>query len=139
MTAKKIALALLLSAAASLAHAETPQSLLAGYAAEAARAAPGFTPSPQRGRDFFQHRWGVSQKMPNCAACHTSNPSADGKHSITGKHIAPLSPRASPERFTRRDKVEKWFRRNCNDVAGRECSAAEKADFIQFLLLGVKS
>lgn len=27
---------------------------------------------------------------------------------------------------------EKWFRRNCTEVVGRECSAAEKADFIVF-------
>ncbi|MBZ0091186.1 MAG: DUF1924 domain-containing protein [Sulfuricellaceae bacterium] len=136
MTAKKIALGLLLAAAASLAQAETPQALLAGYAAEAARTAPGFTPSAQRGREFFQRKWGVSQTMPSCAACHTPIPAAEGKHSITGKRIAPLSPAANPERFTRLDKAEKWFRRNCNDVAGRDCSAAEKADFIQFLLPG---
>jgi hypothetical protein len=30
-------------------------------------------------------------------------------------------------------KTEKWFRRNCNDVMGRECSAAEKADVIAWL------
>lgn len=139
MTAKKIALALLLTVATSLAHAETPQTLLDAYAAEAARSAPGFIPSPQRGHAFFQKKWSVSQTMPSCASCHTQTPTAEGKHRITGKHIAPLSPVANPERFTRRGKVEKWFRRNCNDVAGRDCSAGEKADFIQFLLLGVKS
>ena len=30
-----------------------------------------------------------------------------------------------------RAKTEKWFRRNCNDVIGRECSRAEKADMIE--------
>jgi len=31
-------------------------------------------------------------------------------------------------------KVEKWFRRNCNDVMGRECTAGEKADVLAWLL-----
>jgi hypothetical protein len=30
-------------------------------------------------------------------------------------------------------KVEKWFRRNCQDVLQRECSAQEKGDFIAWL------
>ena len=38
------------------------------------------------------------------------------------------------ERFTDTAKAEKWFRRNCNDVAGRECTAAEKADMLAWLL-----
>ena len=40
-------------------------------------------------------------------------------------------------RFTDPAKTEKWFRRNCTEVLGRECSAAEKADFIQFLAEGL--
>ena len=31
-------------------------------------------------------------------------------------------------------KVEKWFRRNCNDVASRACSPLEKADVMAWLL-----
>ena len=30
-------------------------------------------------------------------------------------------------------RVDKWFRRNCNDVLSRECSAAEKADVLAYL------
>jgi aspartokinase-like uncharacterized kinase len=45
-----------------------------------------------------------------------------------------LAPAANPERLTSATKVEKWLRRNCNDVMGRECSAAEKADILQFLI-----
>lgn len=48
--------------------------------------------------------------------------------------IAALAPRFNPERFTDNAKTEKWFRRNCNDVVGRECSAAEKADVLAWLL-----
>ena len=38
------------------------------------------------------------------------------------------------ERFTRPDKVEKWFRRNCNDVLGRACTASEKGDVLAYLM-----
>jgi hypothetical protein len=57
-----------------------------------------------------------------------------GKHASTGKAIAALAPTANGERFTDSAKTEKWFRRNCNDVVGRECTAAEKADTLAWLL-----
>ncbi len=47
---------------------------------------------------------------------------------------AALAPAFNAERFTDSARVEKWFRRNCNDVAGRKCSAAEKADIVSWLL-----
>ena len=40
----------------------------------------------------------------------------------------------APTRYTDPDIVEKWFRRNCRDVLGRACSAAEKADVLAYLL-----
>ena len=44
-----------------------------------------------------------------------------------------MAPAFNAERFTDAAKVEKWFRRNCNDVVGRECTAAEKADVLAWL------
>lgn len=126
-------IACMLLAAALPARAETPQQLIAAYAAEAARAAPGFAPSAQRGRELYLRKFAVSAKMPNCAACHTDNPAAEGSHVITGKPIKPLAPVANPARVTSAAKLEKWFGRNCSEVVGRECSAAEKADFLQFI------
>lgn len=131
--------AILLAAAAGATAAETPAGLLAGYAAEAARATPGFTASAERGQQLFARKWGVSQTLSSCATCHSEQPAAEGKHVVTGKRIAPLSPAANPERFSSSAKVEKWFRRNCSEVVGRECSADEKADFIQFVSKGGKS
>jgi hypothetical protein len=58
----------------------------------------------------------------------------DGKHATTGKVIAPMAPAFNTERFTDAAKTEKWFRRNCNDVVGRECTPGEKADVITWLL-----
>ena len=136
MNIKKICITLLFVASTSSVFAETPTSLVSGYAAEAAKTAPGFTPSAQRGQSFFAKECGVSQKMANCTTCHGKNLSTDGKHVVTDKRIAPLSPAANSERFTSLSKVEKWFKRNCTEVVGRECTAAEKADFIQFVTLG---
>jgi hypothetical protein len=61
-------------------------------------------------------------------------PTSPGRHAATGKPIQPLAPAFNPARFTDPAKVEKWFRRNCNDVVGRECSAAEKADAVTWLM-----
>ncbi|MBU2284174.1 MAG: DUF1924 domain-containing protein, partial [Gammaproteobacteria bacterium] len=43
------------------------------------------------------------------------------------------APATNPERFTNLKKVEKWFRRNCDDVFARECTAQEKGDFISWI------
>ena len=57
-----------------------------------------------------------------------------GKHAATGKTIGALAPAFNADRFTDAAKAEKWFRRNCKDVAGRECTAGEKADVLAWLL-----
>lgn len=133
----RVIVTLILLAGTSSVFAESPASIAAGYAAEAAQTAPGFTASAQRGQGFFTKAWGISRQMPDCTACHGKYLNSDGKHVVTGKRIAPLSPAANPERFTNAKKVEKWFKRNCTEVVGRECTAAEKADFVQFVIKGV--
>jgi hypothetical protein len=45
-----------------------------------------------------------------------------------------MAPSANPQRFTDAAKVEKWFKRNCNDVLRRSCTAEEKGDFIAYML-----
>ena len=114
------------------AAAETATQFRDAFAGEAKRENPAFAaPSPQRGRAFFAATHG---KEWSCASCHTPDPVTAGKHAVTGKAIAPLAPGANPERFTSAAKVEKWFRRNCNDVAGRACTAQEKADILAWLI-----
>jgi hypothetical protein len=114
----------------------TPAELLAGYRAEAARQSAGFQSSAQRGVEFYRRGFNVSAKMPACTSCHTDHPAQPGRHVVTDKAIKPLAPAANAERFSDPAKVEKWFRRNCTEVVGRECSAAEKADLIAFLTEG---
>ncbi|NNM69338.1 MAG: DUF1924 domain-containing protein, partial [Gallionella sp.] len=70
----------------------------------------------------------------SCASCHTDNPAAQGKHAKTEKIIKPMAPAANPGRFTDAAKVAKWFKRNCNDVLERECSAQEKGDVMTYLM-----
>lgn len=114
--------------------AATPRQFIDGYAGEAARVQPGFAADAGRGRNFASRDWGVSDKLSSCTACHTDNPRNPGRHAVTGKLIDPLSPAVTADRFSDEAKVEKWFRRNCKEVVGRACTAAEKADFIQFVL-----
>lgn len=120
------ALLLAASLAAPAARAATPAQLLEGYTVQA-----GAPAVPARGQRLFTTRQGGQW---SCASCHGAVPTATEKHASTGKAIAPLAPAFHPERFTDADKVEKWFRRNCNDVAGRACTAAEKADVLSWLM-----
>ena len=123
-----VAATVLLAAPAS---AETPESLMRGYAEQARTKSASYAgPSPAAGRRLFHQQ----PRDWSCATCHTDQPAATGRHAITGKTIAPLSPVANPERFRDAAKVEKWFKRNCTDTLGRLCTSAEKADLISFLL-----
>ncbi|MBI5259224.1 MAG: DUF1924 domain-containing protein [Burkholderiales bacterium] len=108
------------------AHAATPGELLAGYSASA-----GAPAAAARGERLFTTRHGAQW---SCSSCHGTAPVQPGQHASTGKAITALAPAANAQRFTDAAKVEKWFRRNCNDVLGRECSAGEKADVLAWLI-----
>ncbi|WP_230371538.1 DUF1924 domain-containing protein [Paludibacterium denitrificans] len=68
----------------------------------------------------------------SCASCHTSDPKREGLTPAYRK-IGPMAPVVNPQRFTDSRKVEKWFRRNCDDVLSRECTPLEKGDFLTFM------
>jgi mono/diheme cytochrome c family protein len=114
-------------AAVPAAAATTPGELLSGYRVAAGNAAA----APERGQQLFTATHG---REWSCASCHGSAPTQAGRHASTGKPIGALAPAFNPERFTDPAKVEKWFRRNCNDVMGRECTPAEKADVMAWLM-----
>jgi hypothetical protein len=109
-----------------VATATTARELLADYAAKAGRPA-----SVRNGQKFF-----TSPHVSDwsCASCHGKVPTISGKHARTGKAIATMAPAVNIDRFTDPKHAEKWFRRNCNDIIGRECTAAEKADVIAWLI-----
>jgi mono/diheme cytochrome c family protein len=127
LTTRSFAGALFASAAlAPMAHASTPAQLLSDYSEQA-----GSVAVPERGRQLFTTRHG---REWSCASCHGAVPTQAGKHAATGRPIGPLAPAFTPERFTDPAKADKRFRRNCNDVVGRDCTAAEKADVLSWLL-----
>ena len=109
----------------NVAWAVSPQQMLQSYEASSGKA------SVQRGEQFFTSKHGRDW---SCASCHTATPNKATEHILTGKSIEPLAPAANAKRFSDPAKSEKWFKRNCNDVLSRECSAQEKADVIAWLL-----
>lgn len=87
-------------------------------------------PLVARGEKFFTSKHG---KEWSCASCHGAPPVKEGKHASTDKVISPLAPAFNGKRFTDEAKVNKWFKRNCNDVLSRECTSLEKADVMAYL------
>lgn len=114
--------------------ADTPLRSLVYYSAEAKINQPDFIADSERGKSFVNRNWGVSESISSCASCHTDQPRNTGRHAITGKPIAALSSAITAGSFSNPAKVEKWFKRNCNEVLGRMCTSAEKADFIKFVM-----
>ena len=121
----KTSIALLLCASFQT-LAATPAEMLAGYAAQAGQPANAL-----RGETFFKASHGQEWQ---CTSCHGKSPMTGGRHASTDKAIEPLAPAATAKRFTDSAKTEKWFRRNCKDVLARECTPAEKADVLAWLI-----
>jgi len=119
-----------LAVALPLAAAANP--ILDGYAAQAKSENPAFKDfSAAAGQKLY------STQGPNqlsCASCHTDSPKNAGKHAKTNKVIDPLAPSVNAQRFTDAAKVEKWFKRNCNDALARACTTQEKGDFMTYVL-----
>jgi len=112
--------------------AQTPDDILAALKSDVAGSVQNFQGfSAARGEKFFKAKHGGEW---SCASCHTENPAMTGKHAKTDKPIDPLAPSANAERFTNPKKVEKWFKRNCNDVLDRVCTPLEKGDVLAYLL-----
>lgn len=112
-------------------HAMTSSEYLQSLEAAARVADPEFKAfSASRGQQWFNSRHGTDW---SCSTCHTGDPLSTGRHATTGRQIAPLAPAANPARLVDVARMEKWFKRNCNDVLGRACSAAEKGDVLAYL------
>jgi hypothetical protein len=132
------ALLALLSLAAVSAQADVANAvkLEKKYATFAKNANPEYAgPSAVDGKFFFNRKIKLANgKEAACASCHTSNPADQGKHIVTGKPIKPLSPMVNHKRFSDVEKVEEQFTEHCNDIIGSDCTAAEKANYIAYLL-----
>lgn len=110
------------------------QALAATYDAAAKTADAAFKSSVDRGKAFFTAKHtGGKPDSPSCTSCHTTDLTKVGK-TRAGKDIEPMAASVAPARYTDPAQVDKWFKRNCSDVLGRECTAAEKADALAYLL-----
>ena len=97
---------------------------------------PNFTGfDSKRGKEIFTSKHiGKKGKEISCTSCHTIDLSNSGENIFTGKTIEPLSPKANPKRFTDLAEIEKWIKRNFNDVYNREGTALEKGDVITYII-----
>lgn len=119
---------LALAALLPSAQAAKPTELLAEYTAKA-----GAPASPERGQKLFTTK-GTGDMGWSCASCHGNTPTSAGRNALSEKPIPALAPAFNPTSFTDRSKVDGWFKNNCKDVLSRECTMAEKADVLSWLL-----
>lgn len=127
-TLKIFGLSLLLVSISSF--AETPEQILNAWKNDGNIT----TWSSTKGQEFFTQKRNISKTMASCSACHGSDLRTQGEHIITGRKIMPMAISANPERFQDPKKIEKWFKRNCSEVVGRECTAQEKGDILTWIL-----
>lgn len=91
--------------------------------------------SVKRGNEIFNSKHlGKRGEVISCASCHGEDFTKTSKHYFTGKLIQPLSPKVNPERLSDIKSIEKWLRRNFNDVYKREGTAQEKGDVLYYIL-----
>lgn len=106
------------------------EDLLAQYAAAAKTT--GF--SAARGQVLHTQNFsGGKPDTPSCTTCHGKDTRGAGR-APTGKAIEPVAVSVTPTRYTDLAKVEKWFKRNCIEVMGRECTPQEKGDWLAFVM-----
>ena len=92
-------------------------------------------PTVADGKFFFNRKVKLGNgKEMACASCHTANPADNGKHTVTHKVIQPLSPAVNAKRFADFEKVEAKFTQHCTEIIGSDCTAAEKASYITYVL-----
>ena len=80
----------------------------------------------------FAEQTGGSGEANSCTVCHSPDPRKVGQ-TRAGQAIDPIAVSANPKRLTDYATVEKWFRRNCDTVLGRECTVIEKGNFLTFM------
>jgi hypothetical protein len=119
--------AMLLSTASS---AGPREDQLAQYAAAAKSA--GF--SAARGQTLHTQNFaGGKPDTPACTSCHGKDVRGAGR-TPAGKAVEAVAVSVTPTRYTDPAKVEKWFKRNCNEVLGRECTPQEKGDWLTYMI-----
>ena len=89
----------------------------------------------KRGEEIFTSKHiGKKGKEIACTFCHGIDLNKSSENFFTGKVIEPLSPKANSKRFTDVNEIEKWMKRNFNDVYNREGTALEKGDVTTYII-----
>ncbi len=137
---KKLSIVLLallgLSTTTAQASIENAKKLVMIYHTQAISQNKEFAgPSAEEGKAFYNNKVKAANgKEVACASCHTENPANNGKNVVTGKVIQPLSPAVNTKRFSDFEKVESKFTQHCVDILGADCTAAQKANYISYVL-----
>ena len=135
---KKIVCFILL--ALTLSHAQEFNAPMKTYMeslrAEAKAKDPSFSGfDAARGEALFNGvHVGKKGKEISCTTCHETNLKKGGQNVNTNKPITALAPSVNPTRLTDVAEVEKWLRRNFNDVFAREGVALEKGDVLTYIM-----
>lgn len=119
----------------TIAAAAPRDDILGQYATAAKAASPAFSGfSAKRGETLHISKFTSGKPAtPSCTTCHGDSPRSVGR-TPAGKSIEPVAVSVSPARYTDPAKVEKWFRRNCTEVLGRECTPLEKGDWLTYVI-----
>ncbi|AXH16290.1 DUF1924 domain-containing protein [Malaciobacter mytili] len=103
---------------------------------EATKENPNFKEfNVKRGEEIFTSKHiGKKGKEIACTSCHGIDLTKTSENFFTAKKIEPLSTKANPSRLTDVKKVQKWLKRNFNDVYNRVGTAQEKGDVLVYIL-----
>jgi mono/diheme cytochrome c family protein len=125
-----VTIATIATVLATPAFADSRTDLLAQYATAAQ--STGF--SAARGQTLHTRSFaGGKADTPACTACHGNDSRGSGR-TPTGEAIDAVAISVTPTRYTNPAKVEKWFKRNCIEVLGRECTPQEKGDWLTYVI-----
>lgn len=126
----------ILSLFVTLSFSSTLDEFLLSLKSEAVKESPEFKDFDyKRGEKiFFTKNIGKKGELISCASCHGEDLKKEHQNHFTGKSIEALSPKANPQRFTQKSEIEKWLKRNFNDVFVREGTALEKGDVITYII-----
>lgn len=115
---------------------EPMKAYMQGLSAEAKAQNPSFAGfDAKRGEAIFLSKHtGKKGTAMSCATCHSTDLKKGGQNVNTNKPITALAPSVNATRLTDVAEVEKWLRRNFNDVFAREGTALEKGDVLTYII-----
>ncbi len=72
-------------------------------------------------------------ELRSCTDCHGIDITQAGLHVKTKKSIEPMAKSVTTDRYEDPKKIAKWFKRNCKWTWGRECTASEQQNILDYL------